>query len=124
MTPVQPLDPLCKLDSVVPSCSLLWARLLARWLALKWLLMMLLLCRLLKTALKCRLLWLALVPLAGPSIASFVARHMAVVRDQRLSLRSGGNDLELLLKPFDLVLKLEQACQHLATYFILMSGKR
>ena len=83
--------------------------------ALKGLLMMVLLCR---------LLWLALVPLAGPSIASFVARHMAVVRDQRLSLRSGGNDLELLLKPFDLVLKPEQACQHLATYFILMSGKR
>lgn len=49
---------------------------------------------------------------------------MAVVRDQRWSLRSGGNDLELLLKPFDLVLKLEQACQHLAAYFILMSGKR
>ena len=66
----------------------------------------------------------ALVPLAGPSVASFVARLMAVVRDQRWSLRSGGNDLELLLKPFDLVLKPEQACQHLAAYFILMSGKR
>ena len=91
------------------------ARLLTRWLALKGLLMMVLLYR---------LLWLALVPLAGPSIASFVARHMAVVRDQRLSLRSGGNDLELLLKPFDLVLKPEQACQHLAAYFILISGKR
>ena len=49
---------------------------------------------------------------------------MAVVRDQCWSLRSGGNDLELLLKPFDLVLKPEQACQHLAAYFILMSGKR
>ena len=63
-------------------------------------------------------------PTGGPSVASFVARLMPVVRDQRWSLRSGGNDLELLLKPFDLVLKLEQACQHLATYFILMSGKR
>ena len=115
MKPVQPLDLLCKLDSVVPCCSLLWARLIARWLALKGLLMMVLLCR---------LLWLALVPLAGPSVASFVARLMTLVRDQRWSLRSGGNDLELLLKPFDLVLKLEQACQHLATYFILMSGKR
>ena len=86
--------------------------------------MMVLLCRLLQTALKCRLLWLALVPLVVPSVASFVARRMAVIIDQRWSLRSGGNDLELLLKPFDLVFKLEQACQHLAAYFILMSGKR
>ena len=51
----------------------------------------------------------ALVPLAGPSVASFVARLKAVVRDQRWSLRSGGNDLELPLKPFNLVLELEQA---------------
>ena len=112
LKPVQPLDPLCKLDSVVPCCSLLWARLIARWLALKGLLMMVLLCR---------LLWLALVPLEGLSVASCVARLMPVVRDQRWSLRSGGNDLELLLKPFDLVLK--QTCQHLAAYFILMSGE-
>ena len=62
-------------------------------------------------------------PLAGPAVASFVAWLMPVVRNQRWSLRSGGNDLELLLKPFDLVFKLEQACQHLATYFIHMSGK-
>ena len=60
--------------------------------------MRVLLCRLLQAALKCRLLWLALVPLAVLKVASFVAQLMAVVRDQRWSLRSGGNDLELLLK--------------------------